>query len=216
MKKWLILLLTPILVLGAALSVSAENGTVHYDGESKGFIFAPGSEYSPTDLFPNFKDVMPGDTLEQEITVKNDASKKVKVKIYLRALGAHEASQAFLSELKLTVQKETDTPMFDAAADQTAGLTDWVCLGTLYSGGKVDLNVGLTVPTSLDTTFEKEVGYLDWEFMVEELPIEKDDPKTGDPIPYGAIVAAILAVGSTIVLLWFILTKRKKQAPADR
>lgn len=216
MRKWLVLLLTPVLLLSFAFGASAENGAVHYDGGSKGFIFAPGSDHSPTDLFPNFKDVMPGDTLEQKITVKNDASKKVKVKIYLRALGAHADSEAFLSELQLTVQKETDTPLFDAAADQTDGLTDWVCLGTLYSGGTVDLNVLLEVPTSLDTTFEKEVGYLDWEFMVEELPIEKDDPKTGEPFPYGMVAAAVLAIGSAMILLWLIVTKRRKQAPADR
>ena len=45
------------------------------------------------------KGVMPGDKLTQTVNVKNDASKDVEVKIYMRALGAHEGSEEFLSQL---------------------------------------------------------------------------------------------------------------------
>jgi len=186
MKKLFACLLTAVLVLGCAFPVMAAKGNVTYSGDAGSLIFAPGSEYSPTDLFPNFKDVMPGDSISQGITVRNDASKKVKVKIYMRSLGAHEESVEFLSQLHLRVEKSEDNTMaymFDAAADQTAQLTDWVCLGTLYSGGEVNLNVILDVPVELDNMFKEAIGYLDWEFMIEEYPIEPDDPeppKTGD------------------------------------
>ncbi len=210
MKQLICCLLIVVLSATFVFSAEAENGAVHYDGESRSFIFEPGSKHSPTDLFDEFKDVMPGDTIHQKITVKNDASKKVKVKIYLRALGAHADSEAFLSELKLTVQKATNTPMFSAAASETASLTDWYCLGTLYSGGEVDLNVLLEAPTSLDTSFEKAIGFLDWEFKVEEFPIEKGDPATGEPFPYGLVLAAVLATLSLVVLLWLLLLGKRK------
>ena len=80
MKKIITLLTVLVLVLSSVLPVYAADGKVSYDGKAKEFIFAPGSDYSPTDLFSNFKDVMPGDTLTQ----------KIKVKIYIRSLGAHE------------------------------------------------------------------------------------------------------------------------------
>ena len=180
MKKMITLIITWMLILTFTVPVYAQDGNVTYDGNAQEFVFAPGSNYSPTDLFLNFKGVMPGDSITQKITVKNDASNDVKVKIYMRALGAHEDSVDFLSQLSLRVEKVQENEagyMFDAAASEKAQLTDWVCLGTLYSGGEVDLNVILDVPVELDNQYSSQIGMLDWEFMVEEFQIEKDDPQ---------------------------------------
>jgi len=198
-----------LVLFSAAPGVRAADGTVTYNGTAREFIFEPGSRYSPTDLFPNFKDVMPGDTLTQHITVRNKASNRVKVKIYMRALGAHADSEYFLSQMQLTVWDNSDTVMFDAAANRTSGLTDWTCLGTLYSGGEADLSVILEVPVSMDNRFQNAVGYLDWQFMVEEFPIEITDPKTGDVIFYYAAILAASAAG--LVFLLILWKKRKKK-----
>lgn len=112
-----------ILLLCFSLPTMAKESSVTYAGDSGEFIFTPGSSQSPTDLFPAFKDVMPGDTLTQNITVRNEASKKVKVKIYLRALGAQAGSEGFLSQLGLKVRAASDNTMaymFDSAASETA------------------------------------------------------------------------------------------------
>jgi len=210
MKRFLSLLITLLVVCISCISVYAAQGNVTYDGNSQNFIFEPGSKYSPTDLFPNFKDVMPGDSITQEITVKNEASNKVKVKIYMRSLGAHTESNDFLSQLKLKVAKSASDEMaymFDAAANESAQLTDWVELGTLYSGGEVGLDVVLEVPKELDNTYKQKVGYLDWEFKVEEFPIEESDPKppqTGDNSNLYLWIALMLvsAAGLTVILLW--------------
>ena len=196
------------MLFSAAPGALAAGSTVTYNGTAQDFIFEPGSRYSPTDLFPNFKDVMPGDTVTQHITVRNKASKRVKVKIYMRALGAHRDSEEFLSQMNLTVWNESDTIMFDAPAHRKAGLAEWTCLGTLYSGGKADLSVILEVPVEMDNRFQDAVGYLDWQFMVEELPIEVTDPKTGDTIFYYVAIMAASAAGLVfLVLLW----RKKKQ-----
>lgn len=221
MKRIVTLLMVFIIAFSFVLPVSAENGKVTYDGKAKEFIFEPGSEYSPTDLFPNFKDVMPGDTLVQNITVKNTASPKVKVKIYMRSLGAHKDSIDFLSKMNLKVQKSSNNEMaymFDANADEMAQLADWVCLGTLYSGGVVNLDVILNVPTELDNMYKKQIGYLDWEFKVEEFPVEDGDPKppeTGDNTNIGVWFALMIAFAFILILILFLKKKEKKETTKE-
>ena len=216
MKKILSLLCIFVL-LSSATSVFAADGNVTYSGDAGTFIFAPGSSDSPTDLFPNFKDVMPGDSIAQSITVKNDASNKVKVKIYIRSLGAHADSADFLSKLHLRVEKSEDNTMaymFDAAASETAQLTEWVCLGTLYSGGEVNLNVILDVPVELDNAYQQQIGYLDWEFMIEEYAIEPTDPeppKSGDESPLW-LWAGLGGMSLFVILILIFAEKRKKEA----
>ena len=213
MKKIITLLITLAVLLSSTVTVFAADGKVTYSGNAGNFVFEPGSEHSLTDLFPNFKGVMPGDTLTQKITVKNDADNKVKVKIYIRSLGAHEDSVEFLSQLGLKVAKSEENKMaymFDAAANETAQLTDWVCLGTLYSGGEVNLDVTLTVPVELDNEFQNDVGYLDWEFMVEEFPIEEGDPKppqTGDNSHMGLWFTIMIC---SLIMMIILLVWRKK------
>ena len=215
MKKLLAILLTLALAFTFLLPVSAEDGNAIYSGNAGQFIFEPGGLDSPTDLFPNFKGVMPGDTLTQKITVRNDADNKVKVKIYIRSLGAHEESVEFLSQLGLKVEKSADNEMaymFDANADETAQLTDWVCLGTLYSGGVVNLDVKLSVPVELDNMFQEKIGFLDWEFMIEEFPIEDSDPKppTGDTATPALWIT--LAAGTFVALILLFIWNKKKKA----
>lgn len=212
MRKCFAILVACVILMTCALPAAALDGQVVYAEGAEKFFFLPGSDYSPTDLFPDFKNVMPGDRIQQKIRVKNDVSNDCKIKIYMRALGAHEDSVEFLSQLNLTVAKGTDTIMFDAPADQTAQLTDWVYLGTLYSGGECELLVTLDVPVTLDNQFKNLVGYLDWEFAVEELPVEPDDPeppKTGDESQI--LLWAGLMVGSLVMLLILLFCGKKKE-----
>jgi len=179
MKKLLFYLTLVLIIVSCSVSALSAGAKVTFTGRDTGFVFEPGSTLSSTDLFPNFKNVMPGDSYTQKITVKNYGDGEFKSKIYMRALGAHEDSEEFLSNLKLTVQVSGDNSyLFDSTANATAGLTDWTLLGTLYAGNSIDLDVTLDVPTSLDTKFENTAGYLDWEFMVEEHLIVDPAPPT--------------------------------------
>lgn len=221
MKRLITFLIVLLLFLQSTTCVFAANGNVIYSGKAEKFIFEPGSKYSPTDLFVSFKDVMPGDSISQKITVKNAVKNKTNIKVYLRSLGAHEDSEEFLAQMKLRVEAQNNTELFDAKADETAQLTEWTYLGTLYSGGEVDLEVILDVPVTMDNRFSDQVGYLDWEFMIEEFPIGDSDPvapsdknpwipqlplgtggtKTGDSAQIALWAGCLVAAGIGIILI---------------
>lgn len=209
MKKRLFALIM-VLVLCLSLAPAAmADSSVTYKGQAEKFLFSPGSDYSPTDLFENFKGVMPGDTLTQKIDVRNAADEKVNVKIYMRALGAKSGSEEFLSQMTLNVKAMDGAELFDAPADQTAQLSDWVCLGTFKSGANTTLDVSLNVPITMGDDFQQAIGYLDWEFMVEEFPVDDTNPKTGDETPIALYVTVCAVSAAAIIVL--LLTRRKKE-----
>lgn len=206
MKKYAKLFsLLLVLLLMMNLSISAfADGSVSYDGNAKKFIFAPGTSHSPTNLFDSFQNMMPGDVCTEQILIKNDKSNNVKIKVYIRSLGAQEDTDTFLSQLNLTVQQNEDSILFDAPADQTAQLKDWVYLGTVYSGGEIILDVTLEVPITMGNEFQNNTGYIDWEFKIEELSVESTDPQppqTGDTFNLYVNMLIISFVGLTVLLV---------------
>ena len=210
MKRFLPLLTVLLLVVTLA-APHAQASSVSFVGGAEKFVFTPGTEEYPTDLFGGFKGVMPGDTLTEQITIRNDAADKVKIKLYIRSLGAQEETNAFLSQLKLTVKQKENSILFAAPADQTAQLTDWVYLGEIYSGGNITLDVTLEVPVTMGNEFSNLTGYIDWEFKVEELPAEPTDPQppvTGDTRLF--IFGGLLLLSLLAILLLLLPGKHKK------
>lgn len=173
-------LLMTLLVSAAAF---AADGTVTYEGAGK-FTFGPGSEMSDTQLFPELEGAMPGDTLTQKVTVKNNSSESDYVKIYLRA-EAHDEEENplrshvkdtetvasmsdFLAQLHMTVKNGEET-IFDDSPEQEDGLAENVLLGKFYKGDAKDLIVTLEVPAELGNEYANRRGEVDWIFVAEEL-----------------------------------------------
>ena len=177
LKRIFTVLLAAALVLGMSLTAFASDSSVTYDGDAQEFIFLPGSDYSPTDLFDNFKGVMPGDTITQTIVVKNDSDSTVE--IFLKSYGAAEGDEEFLSQLTLTVEAQDGSELFSAPSSETEGLTDWVSLGTFESGAEVTLELTLEVPITLGNEFQNLAGTVIWEFMVEG-DVDSDSPDDSD------------------------------------
>ena len=191
-------MLAVLILLG---STYTRGTTVTYDGDAQSFVFLPGSDYSPSDLFPDFKGVMPGDRLTQTLRLRNDSDHRVR--LYLRSLGSESGSEEFLSQMTLTVQAPTST-LFDAPAHETAQLTDWTELGTIAPGGDLELTVTLNVPLTMGNDFRSAIGYLDWQFKAQEL--EDPTPPTGDVYaPTRWPLMATLSMGG----IAFLLSRRK-------
>ncbi len=196
-----------LLVFGIMGSALAADSSVTYSSSADKFVFLPGA-----DLFQNFKNVMPGDTLKQSITVKNDAANGIKVKIYLRAEAVDEKYRGFLSQMKLNVAQSGQSILFAAPASEQSGLSTGVCLGTFYSGADIPLTVTLGVPLEIGNEYQNGMGVINWVFTAEELPIESTDPipQTGDPTEPDIYIP--LAGGLAAALLLMLFVARRKRA----
>jgi len=204
-----------VLIMALSLSLCAKvyaaDPIVAYTGNGGSIAITPGSEHSATDLFPNLKGVMPGDRLTEQITIKNNANRRVYVRVYLRALGAVEGSEDLLSQLNLQVQQVgKPNKLFEAPADQTAQLTDWVLLGAFLSGAEIKLDVTLEIPKTLGDEYQNALGKLEWEFRAEEYPIP-NGPTTGDDTPLG-LYAVLMGGGVLLLVLLLVTGKRRKAA----
>jgi len=70
--------------------------------------------------------------------------------------------------------------------------------------------VTLDVPTSLDNEYQSKIGYLDWEFMIEEFPVEPGDPQapqTGDNSNMGLWFTIMIC---SLIMMIILLVWRKK------
>ena len=210
LKAALTLSLCAVLLMALAAPALAAEASVSYESSADKFVFLPGD-----DLFLSFKGVMPGDTLTQQIAVKNAPANGVKVKIYLRAEPVDKAYEAFLGQMKLKVVQNGSSVLFDAVADEQGGLSSDVCLGTFYSGADISLTVSLSVPLAMGNEFQNSEGRIRWVFSAEELPIEPDDPDTGDTANIG-IFAGVFALSAAGLLTLLLLRRAKSKSIKPR
>ena len=208
------LALALLLLLGMGATAFAES-KVTYEGGAEKFVFLPGSEYTETDLFENFKGVMPGDVITQEITVQNNYTKAEKVKIYLRAVVHDEqgnplseevartedlvSMQDFLSQLTMTV-KQGDKVLFSASPDELDGLKENVLLGTFPGRSKTILTVELSVPFELGNEYANRVGEVDWVFTAEEVTKTVQTGDDSDLILWAALMTLSLVTAAGVIL----------------
>lgn len=205
MKRMILFLLIAMLLCSSALASS-----VTYVSQKELFDFKPGSEYQATDLFENFKGVLPGDVLTEEITVSNSSKKQVR--IYLQCkYDAYVETDAkdFLDQLQLTVES-SDKTIFEAAAGEKAQLSKAVLLGTFKQKGEAELKVTLKVPIELGNEYMNQIGVVPWTFIVEEIP-EDDTPDTGDWFQTGMWAGIAAVIAAAIFLLLIVQKKRRAE-----
>ena len=131
MKKSMKKLLSLVMVLAAlaALTVPAlaADAVVSRKGTNGLVIEAVGSGYTDTDLFDNFKNVMPGDELTEDITIKNNVTGFDYVKLYIRAVPHDEQGNPLTYDEKFENADGKDQANVDGARDETvASMADFL------------------------------------------------------------------------------------------
>lgn len=227
MRALFSLVLTLVLVVALAAPAFAATASITYKGQKDQFVFDPS-----TDLFRNFKGVMPGDTLEQSITFTNKSTDSNYVKLYVRAV-AHDTSnpltkpvkenetiasmEDFLSQLEMEVYCGKKQ-IFKASPDELGGMKNKVLLGTFKKNASATLTVKLNVPIELGNEYANRMGEVDWIFTVEAF---KGTPSTSDDrlIQTGQLNWPILALGAGglvfLILGGTMVLSRKKRKNAE-
>lgn len=227
MRALFSLVLTLVLVVALATPAFAATASITYKGQKDQFVFDPS-----TDLFRNFKGVMPGDTLEQSITFTNKSTDSNYVKLYVRAV-AHDTSnpltkpvkdnenipsmEDFLSQLDMEVYCGKKQ-IFKASPDELGGMKNKVLLGTFKKNASATLTVKLNVPIELGNKYANRMGEVDWIFTVEAF---KGTPSTSDDrlIQTGQLNWPILALGAGglvfLILGGTMVLSRKKRKNAE-
>mgnify|MGYP000211586958 FL=1 len=196
-KLTMIVALVLVVALAAGLGIWAtgeENiPTVTYydgtDGTNAHFTFTHTGKGSDTNLFPNFSNCMPGDSLTQTIRVQADGENGVQgAKIYLRAEIDGDASAKegpdisyndVLDHIGMTVSKDgiviasNKTAKLFSQLDAADGLKSNVFIAEV--GPKtdpVDLDVTIDVDPAMGNAFQEAAAHITFVFSVEdnELP----------------------------------------------
>ena len=236
-KTMLSLLLALVMALSLSVSAFAADPTadIVYKGKDKLLITPKTTEFTTTDLFGGgFKGVMPGDTLKETITFKNDTttSRSRYVKLYIQALAHDEEKNPpvaettetvatmteFLSRLSMKVWNGTEL-IYDASPDELDGLAEPKLLGTFRKGDTATLTVQLTVPLELDNDFANRLGEVDWKFIAEEYTSGGGKPTVtpGTLIQTGQLnwpIAVLAAAGGVLIALGWIILRKKRHGNA--
>lgn len=218
LKKAAAALLTGVVLASMpAMGVYAADTSVTYAGRAEEFVFIPES----TDLFDNFKEVVPGDTRSQRITVRNTSTRTVE--IFLRAEAVEAQFIDFLRDLTLSVTVEPNSSWYNSsAADMgTTGMTTNRSLGRFGRGADLDITVNLSVPITWSNQFQGGYGEVVWVFtVIEEDPFlppvipPVTPPYTPPPVtPPPAVTTAPPARETEIH--YDILKPVETQAPAE-
>lgn len=194
-KKYLFITLLSLILLVSSVGIIVFGGdinkdsTVTFDGslnDNKGdFVINPES----TDLFQNFKQVMPGDTLSQDISVKaiNIGRGKVTINLKTRDSNIAEEKEAYN---KLLNSKMSIDILKGSELLKTGDLVNGVSLTTLKNNEYTDLTVKLNIPIEAGNEIAGLKGAIDWIFTANYTPYSGggggsiDIPD--DPIPESA------------------------------
>ena len=164
-------------------------------------------ELSSDDLFDNFKGVMPGQTLTQQILLRNETGRSLRVYIKGKALGAAEKAFLQVASLEGSVNGrlifDYKTPVSDLSREAT--------LAVLPANASSVLQVVLSAPAGLGNEYQNASLSYAWVLRaVDELVGGDQDqpPRTGADLRYLLLPTLLVFLS---FFLFFILWKRRRK-----
>ncbi len=220
MKRFPISILI-LIIMTVLLTSTAYATSVDYQGSTNGIVF---TSQSQDDLFDNFKNTMPGDTLTETITITNSATDCDYIKLYLKAEPVNEDETMmldFLSQMTLTLYQD-GTEIYDDSPDETGALTEYHYIGQLSKNSSSTLEAVLEIPVTIDNEFQNATGDVIWVFYVEAYTNSSDDVGTTtltDSTDLSQLIQTgqltwpipVMMCGGTLLISVGVVAMRKKE-----
>lgn len=212
------------LLLAPASAYAADVPSIAYDGAARQLTVS-GMEASSggVDLFPAFKDLMPGDTRNQPIKIEAKGVQG-QVSIFVRAVVDEDTARA-LEPISLTATVSADSASGALETGTPASVfAETAKVATFAADGNATLDLRLSVPTSVGNELADASKTIRWEITAEddsgELDVVPARPEpawksifsqltqTGDSIALGALVAVLIIAAIGIALAVWRRNKR--------
>lgn len=185
---------------------------VIYDGATDTFRYE-NVEGDPPDLFPNLKDLVPGDEYQEKIqlVITNLEDNEV-VNIYIQATDENDHHEVInlMEEITYTVEVN--------GAEVKEDMVDTLYIGTFDVDETVDFMIDFKIPLTVGNEIQSLIAEVEWQFiaeLIEEDGVESNPlsitPVTGDNNDLGMyLVMVILSVAIVLVLFSYKMKINKK------
>ena len=176
-----------------ALTVNADTAqpTVTYDAKANTFSFANADPYvdeTNPDLFPDLKDLYPGDERTEKISVAvKNVPARTTVNLYVEAdfdeeknPNAHDQNEdhaALMEDDAIVLRVTHDNETYSGTLDDRSG-NNRILLGEFTQDGTTEMDVTLSIPLSAGEEIMGKVAKVGWKFTAE--CFNKEVPSGGD------------------------------------
>ncbi len=196
--------------------------TVNFNGASKGFSF----ETNNGDLFANFKNLIPGDSRSQVVTVTNRWNKQTE--IFLNATFVEQTAseetrslvERLLHEYAIITVSDNRGEMiyrgpiygnYDIEPNGTNSMKYPISLGKFKADETKNLYISLSVDTAMNNEYKDLLGLIRWSFSAEGNEGIIDDPSIDVPITGDNVNTMIYAGVAIISFVMLIIIRRKSK-----
>ena len=224
MRSLVAALLGAALLLAPASAYAADTPSIAYDGNARQLtVSGVEAPSGGVDLFPAFKDLMPGDTREQPIKIEAKGVQG-QVSIFVSAVVDEDTARAPEPiSLTATVSAGPSSGVLETGTP-TSVFAETTKIATFATDGNATLDLRLNVPISVGNELADASKTIRWEITAEDDSGELDavparpEPawksifsqltQTGDSIALGALVAVLVIAAIGIALAVWRRNKR--------
>ncbi len=197
--------------------------SVAYAGNEAGFTF----DGLGTDLFSNFKNLLPGCARTQKIRICNNSASPVSLYLHAEPVGQNGSNTEELLLIKEMLEKYAqieiktdDKILYSGAVDgnpenvssgDSMGEESTLLLGTYSTGEEKELIVTLKLSPDMETKLSELTGKVQWVFTAVGEEVDSASvPKTGDDTPLLAVFLSLTAGNFLLLFAWYLRGHRKK------